>query len=99
MHAHVMTKGDLLAKVMMRGDKISMKKIAILDFETASIEIKLLPVRLHNAESYEIEEWLQDNDYHLDEIQYMYGDISYSEEMSNTDLEKEDAELLASKLQ
>ena len=75
-----------------------MKKIAILDFETASIEIRLLPARLQNAESYDIEEWLQDNDYHLDEIQYMHGDISYSEEMTNTKLEEEDAQLLASKI-
>jgi len=74
-----------------------MKKIAILNYEEASIEILLLPARLQDAQMEDIEEWLGDKGYSLDTIEYMYGDISFSEEMTNTDLEQEDAELLASK--
>lgn len=75
-----------------------MQKIAIIDYDTQRVDILLLPKRLHdNKDGEVIEEWLSDKGYSLDNIVYMCGDIRFSEEMTNTELEKEDAELLASK--
>jgi hypothetical protein len=75
-----------------------MKQVAILNFETAEVEIKLLPKRLHDAQMEDVEEWLSDKGYSLDNIQFMYGDIKFSMETCNTELEEEDAQLLASKV-